>query len=143
MNVIKNKHPYYTIWRGMKSRCYVKCNVNYSRYGNLGITVSDSWLNDFWTFVKDMGERPIGFTLDRIDTHKGYCKENCRWVSVHKQALNTKSFEKARPYRVTGINRYQVRLKSRIGKYVCKTFITPIEAYIYYMEHKQDQNEID
>ena len=139
---IKTKHPYRNIWAGFMSRCYNIKNVNYSRYGALGIEVCKEWREDFWKFVDDIGERPEGFTLDRIDSSKGYSKENCRWASIHKQALNTKSFDAARIYRFTETGKYQVRLKSKIGKYVAKTFKTPLEAYIYFLEHKQNKEEI-
>lgn len=139
---IKKDHPYYISWRAMKHRCYSPSDVNYSRYGGLGIKVSKEWLEDFWKFVEDIGDRPQGFTLDRIDSSKDYCKENCRWASVHKQALNTKSFDAARPYEVTKSGKYKVRLKSKIGKYVCKSHKTPIEAYLYFLEHKQNKEDI-
>ena len=69
-------------------RCHnVKNNV-YRHYGGKGITVCDEWRNSFEQFYKDMGPRPEGCSLDRIDPNKGYEPENCRWVDIFVQSVN-------------------------------------------------------
>jgi hypothetical protein len=89
--VKKTPNPLYELYRSMITRCTnSKCN-GYKNYGGRGITVCDNWLgeNGFSNFCKDMGERPKGTTLDRIDNNKGYSKENCRWATWHQQNANT------------------------------------------------------
>ena len=81
------KHPYYRVWTGMKDRCYNSNSLQYSDYGGRGITVCDRW-SDFTLFVEDMGERPKGYTLDRIDNDGNYEPSNCRWTSRAIQQRN-------------------------------------------------------
>ena len=83
-------HPLYTTWCGMHERCTYPGHKDYSRYGGRGVTVCDRWqgTEGFWNFVADMGERPDGHSLDRIDNDHGYFPDNCRWASAHEQRLN-------------------------------------------------------
>lgn len=76
------KSKTYYIWSSMNSRC--KRNKTYV---SRGIKVSEEWCN-FETFLRDMGEKPEGMSLDRIDNDKGYSKENCRWTDNHTQNRN-------------------------------------------------------
>ena len=87
----KNPHPFYTVWQGMKRRCYNKNTKQYSDYGGRGITVCDRWKNSFPAFVQDMGERPHGFTLDRKHNDGNYDPSNCRWASRADQMLNRRN----------------------------------------------------
>lgn len=84
------KHPLYSTWDGMKARCCRSTATGFKDYGGRGIKVCDKWLQDFWSFVEDMGERPTGYTLDRIDNDGDYCPANCRWVDWHTQRRNTR-----------------------------------------------------
>ena len=80
--------PEYSIWCGMKQRCNYKNHKSYHRYGGRGIKVCSEW-SDFAQFLKDMGDRPNGMTLDRINSNGDYSKDNCRWISSSEQMKNT------------------------------------------------------
>lgn len=73
----------------MIGRCHNPNSSGYSSYGGRGITVCERW-RDFANFLADMGERPEGKTLDRIDGSLGYFPENCRWATVGEQNRNTR-----------------------------------------------------
>src|SRR5271168_1162172 len=81
----------YSSWSAMKYRCGNPSSKDYPRYGAAGIKVFPDWLN-FENFFRDMGERPKGTTIDRIDGTKGYEPGNCRWAKIVIQNRNIKSF---------------------------------------------------
>ena len=74
----------------MKARCLNPSEPAFKWYGARGITVDSSWLN-FDQFLKDMGPRPEGTSLDRIDNEKGYGPDNCRWATLEKQNNNRRT----------------------------------------------------
>ena len=92
----KANHYLYSTWNGLIKRCYNKNSKHYEYYGGRGIKVCDRWLaknTGFWNFVKDMGERPKGFQIDRIDVNGDYCPENCRWVTFQQNQTNKRKFQ--------------------------------------------------
>lgn len=82
------RHPLYSIWSGMKKRCYTKSAHNYEYYGGRGIKVCDRWKDDFIAFLEDMGDRPDGFTIERLDNDGHYTPENCIWADKSTQMRN-------------------------------------------------------
>lgn len=82
-----SKSPEYLSWKSMKARCLNPKATGYSRYGGAGVTICDQWMN-FETFFRDMGPRPRGMTLERVDRFKGYYPENCKWASKSEQCNN-------------------------------------------------------
>jgi hypothetical protein len=86
-------HYLYGIWSDIKKRCLNKDAKNYKNYGGRGIGISDEW-QFFSNFLADMGDRPDGYQLDRIDNDKGYSKENCRWVSRSQNCANRRVHNK-------------------------------------------------
>jgi hypothetical protein len=78
----------YVIWIGMKNRCLNPKNKDYLRYGAKGITVCKIWADSFEQFYKDMGSKPEGFSIERIDNTKGYFPENCKWADRSTQQRN-------------------------------------------------------
>ncbi len=85
---IAAKPPEYQSWRGAKERVSYAGHVAYSRYGGRGITMDPRWFNSFDEFRRDMGPRPEGMTLDRIDNDGNYEPGNCRWADDKTQRAN-------------------------------------------------------
>jgi len=78
----------YSAWDNMMGRCYRRKNDPSTMYWR-GVVVCKRW-HKFDNFLADMGEKPEGLTLDRIDGRKGYYPQNCRWASRTAQSRNTK-----------------------------------------------------
>ena len=79
------------IWNAMKSRCYSRRNKSFPAYGGRGIVVCDRWLESFENFLADMGCKPDGYSLDRVNNDGNYEPGNCRWVTRVVQQNNMRS----------------------------------------------------
>ena len=106
--------PTYKSWKCLRYRCYGNGIVS-KRYRDLGISVCERWRNSFPNFLADMGERPPGTTIDRINNYGNYELGNCRWAT-HKQQQRNRSSNTAIEWRgqtktisewseITGLNR--------------------------------------
>jgi hypothetical protein len=86
----RNPSPTYVSWQEMKGRCLNKKRDSYPHYGGRGIKVYAPWIKSFSKFLEDMGERPEGKELDRIDTNGNYVPWNCQWSTKKQQNRNTR-----------------------------------------------------
>ena len=79
--------PTYNVWLSMRGRCLNNKNKHYSSYGGRGITICKRW-GKFENFLEDMGERPKGRSLDRVNNDGNYTPSNCRWATPKQQTVN-------------------------------------------------------
>lgn len=89
----KNNSRLHIIWDAMKKRCYLNSHIHYLNYGGRGIEVCEEWKNNFMSFYNwaiDNGYKD-DLTIDRIDSDKNYCPENCRWITYKQQANNKRN----------------------------------------------------
>ena len=86
----RSKHYLYKSFCQMHRRCKCPRDQKYYLYGARGIKVCERWSGHkgFLNFIQDMGERPEGHSVDRIDVDGNYCPENCRWADAKTQANN-------------------------------------------------------
>lgn len=80
----------YVSWCSMTRRCLAVGSDKWLEYGAKGVTVCSRW-RDYKAFLADMGPRPRGTTLDRIDNSRGYEPGNCRWATSFEQTLNRRN----------------------------------------------------
>ena len=129
------QHPLYHTWRNMVNRCTNSNRPDYERYGGRGITVCARWIDSPQLFIDDMGERPAGHSIDRIDNDKGYSPDNCRWATASQQGKNTRRARKITHNGLTlclsewseklGIPRLTIYRRLRRGMSVADALATP------------------
>lgn len=126
--------PTYISWYSMLSRCRNPKTIGFANYGGKGITVSKRWYK-FENFYIDMGHRPEGTSLERINNDRGYSKVNCRWATPKEQANNqtTSRFLRHKGKRQTvaqwadelGVSKYTLFSRLNYGWSVSKTLSQP------------------
>jgi hypothetical protein len=126
--------PTYSSWSAMRNRCLNPNHPGFKNYGGRGITVCERW-SDFALFLADMGERPAGLQLDRIDNSKGYSPDNCRWTTQAENLNNRRSnvmlefagqrLNVTQAAKLRGINPVTLRLRLRRGWSLDRALVPP------------------
>jgi len=98
-----NQTKTYITWAHMLQRCHNPKAKHYKYYGNRGIKVCDKW-RSFKNFLKDMGERPKGLTIERVDNDGNYEPDNCVWATRREQRRNNR-YAKLNPLKVQVIKK--------------------------------------
>jgi len=86
--------PAYVSWSHMKTRCLNPKYEFFKDYGGRGIAICDRWKNSFDNFLQDMGERPPGYSIERVDVNGNYEPSNCKWIPVRDQPKNRRPFQR-------------------------------------------------
>lgn len=129
-NTGRSSHPLYKTWESMKRRCNAASTSSKENYAGRGIGICLPWISSFEAFAKDVGVRPAGKTLDRVDNNSGYCPHNFRWASPLLQGRNRRNHvSKGLPH---GVHRnedgrkkkFAVRFKVKgktvfLGNFIC------------------------
>ena len=134
----KSRTSEYGIYLQMIARCHDPESKAYEYYGGRGISVCDRWRDSFEYFLKDMGDRPPGFSLDRVDNDGDYKPENVRWATRKTQARNRRSNhilkfnDREQPLAAwseeLGISSWVIQNRLKDGWSVDRALSTPVRA---------------
>lgn len=137
----KHTNATYRSWLGMRDRCSQRLsNKDREYYFLKGISVCKEW-DSFEKFVTDLGERPEGTSIDRIDSSKGYYKENCRWATVREQNRNRRLQSNTNEEFITFSNSKYFIVNVRPFKSFCRNSLE--EAILIRNELLEIKNQID
>lgn len=133
--------PEYKSWNMMKNRCNNSNLPEYRYYGGRGIKICEEWDRSFTAFLNDMGKRPRGTSLDRIDPNGNYEPSNCRWADRYTQATNkrqmiTNTSGQTGVYYRKDTNKWQARIESKGKRYSLGCYETLEQASKVYIEAK-------
>ena len=139
-------HSAYPTWNGMMDRCYNPKNTGWKNYGGRGIKVCKRW-HSVKYFVSDMGEKPVGYSIDRIDNNSNYSPSNCRWATRLEQCNNLRknvrlsyqgrSLTLAEWSREIGMNRNTLKKRWRLGWSATRIIEAPIDPKMREMAKKR------
>jgi len=132
---------WFTAYHSMRARCLNPKSTHYHNYGGRGITICDRWLHSSSAFFEDMGDRPKGKTLERIDTEKGYSPENCVWASHTDQNRNKRDtvFTIDQVKRIRAMRRAGI---SRSKAYAIMNPCTPIDSAFSSVWYKKTWKDV-
>jgi hypothetical protein len=131
----------YSSWLNMKNRCDNQQGQDYHHYGGRGIAYEPRWA-DFENFLADMGVKPKGLTLERVDNSRGYSKENCKWATRKDQSRNRRDNVRL-TYKgetrvigewseILGISKSAIRSRLAYGWSVEEALSVPVQPYQKY-----------
>lgn len=134
----RHQHPLFATWKGIIQRCENPNHTHYSDYGARGIQLCPKWRSDFEAFAADMGERPAGHSIDRINPDGPYAPDNCRWATAKTQLNNRRDTIKiewrgqeitaTEACEIAGISKALLLWRVKRGWPIEKTMTTPAGA---------------
>ncbi len=135
------QHPLCRVWGNMKTRCNNPHDKAYKNYGGRGIKVCERWLDSFPNFLEDMGERPEGYSIDRINNDGNYEPSNCRWANQTTQCnnkqrnrlltFNNETHTICQWSRLVNIGRTTIRMRlDSYGWDLERALTTPVQTFI-------------
>jgi hypothetical protein len=124
----------------MRKRCNNPRFKHYAYYGGRGIKICERW-NNFENFLADVGERPAGLTLDRIDNDKGYAPDNCRWATRREQSNNRRHRRTGAGFRLTAEQAKAIRADLRNMHTVARAYGINV-ATVFRIIHRDTWRDI-